>query len=793
MMQLKRAIRFVFAAAAAGVTSAAFAVGVTSEQALTAAGNWVRRDSVRMTAKFASSASTGVQTSADAAGRALYHVVNLASGGYVVTSGDTTLPPVIAFSGSGELDLDDAGNPLCALLERDMGRRIERVGGVGSASSLAGTVRKSAANYAASPFEMEWADLLDDVPDCANGAKVSASRESAPTDVRVAPLVKSKWAQDYWNGSETFNYYTPNNYVCGCVATAFAQIMRYWQMPRESVASRSFYCRVDGAKTLKRMYGGTYDWANMPLTESECTSDAQRQAIGRLLYDVGVASRMDWSRSASGTLGFTASQALKNVFGYASSQSYFDVTGWGLTTALASHTSFRDAILASLDAGMPCAIGVGGDDGGHEMVLDGYGFINSVIYTHISCGWSGSEDAWYNLLGEAVTSDAYDYMDELGYNIHPTVAGDVLSGRVLDASGGVVSGATVVLSLSGGQKATTTTNAKGIYAFRITAAGTYVVSAASGVKVGSTTASVAAMSEPTSAVIDDDGSYDTGASNGRLGNKWGVDVMLDRSAPYSIRFHKNDGTGTTASRSFDYGVKTRLPLLRSGLGWARGGFVFKGWATSQAKADAGIVWKGDWAYVSTAVQAGKTLDVYAIWEPDSGYYVIRFNKNDGSGAWRTVAFPFGTDKMLPTCAAGLGWKRNGKAFVGWSISTAKAANPQSAANIWKVDQDIVAKAVAVGGTLNVYAAWVDGYTIRFNKNDGSSVKRAQGFAMNAKTRIPASKNGLNWTRSGYVFKGWATSQAKANAGTIWKGDWAYVTNATSLGGVLNVYAIWARQ
>ena len=91
---------------------------------------------------------------------------------------------------------------------------------------------------------------------------------------------------------------------------------------------------------------------------------------------------------------------------------------------------------------MPCAVGVGSDYGGHEMVLDGYGFSGSVIYTHLNCGWSGSEDAWYNFLGEAVTSDGYDYMDELGYNIHPTTGGDVLSGRVLDSSGGGVSGAT---------------------------------------------------------------------------------------------------------------------------------------------------------------------------------------------------------------------------------------------------------------------------------------------------------------------------------------------------------------
>ena len=787
-MRFTRAFRLLtLAAAAAGAASAALAAGVTSEQAQTAARNWVSRSPARMTARFASSSVAGVQTSEDAAGRTLCHVVNLAGGGYVVTAGDTKLPPVIAFSDSGELDLSDAGNPLCSLLERDMGSRVERLS---AASPKATAAKNAAASQAASPFEAEWAELLDDNPAKAMKCAASASMQTSIPDVRVAPLVKSQWNQDYWNGYATFNYYTPNGYVSGCVATAFAQIMRYWQMPRASVAAQSFYCKVDDRKVSKSMYGGTYDWANMPLTEADCTSATQRKAIGRLLYDLGVASRMSWSRDSSGTLGFSGSQALKKVFGYASSQAYFDVSGWGLESALSKQTDFRDAILASLDAGMPCAVGVGSDYGGHEMVLDGYGFSGSVIYTHLNCGWSGSEDAWYNFLGEAVTSDGYDYMDELGYNIHPTTAGDVLSGRVLDSSGGGVSGATVVLSLNGDRKATTTTNAKGIYAFRISSAGTYAVSAEYGGRTGATTASVAAMSASTTAELDDDLEYNTSASNGRLGNKWGVNVTL--SDTYAIRFHKNDGSGATASRAFAYGVKTRLPLLRSGLGWARGGFVFKGWATSAAKAAAGTVWKGDWAYVSTAAQSGKTLDVYAVWAPDSGYYVIRFNKNDGSGAWRTVAFPFGTTRSLPTCAAGLGWMRGGKAFVGWAVSAAKAGSPV-VANIWKVDQDVVAKAAAAGATLDVYAAWVDGYAIRFHKNDGSALKRAQGFAMDTKTRIPASKNGLGWTRPGYVFKGWATSAAKAAAGTVWKGDWAYVTNATSLGGVLNAFAVWARQ
>lgn len=273
-----------------------------------------------------------------------------------------------------------------------------------------------------------------------------------------------------------------------------------------------------------------------------------------------------------------------------------------------------------------------------------------------------------------------------------------------------------------------------------------------------------------------------------------ITVTDNTTGPYTIRFNKNDGSGESSSWTFTYGTKMRLPLVKSRLGWARGGYVFRGWATSEANANAGKVWKDDWAVVSTAVQPGKTLNVYAIWDLDYGYYQIRFNRNDGSGAWRTVAFPYGTDKTLPSCKGGLGWTNDGYAFVGWSVSAAKAADPSKASNIWKPDQCAVAQPVEPGETLDVYAAWVKGYTIRFHKNTGTvpELIKAQGFRYGVETRLPALKNGLSWARDGFTFKGWATSSANADAGTIWRGDWAYVTTAASVGQVLNVWAVWEK-
>ena len=201
------------------------AVEVTPAQAQMAAKNWILKSPKKLTAKFGA-ANVGVPlTSRSAAGLALYHVVNLVDGGFVVTSGDTKLPPIIAFSESGELDVSDEGNPLRALLKRDLSKRIAALpvksNTLKFASASSGT---TAGSDDRSRFEEEWRTLLQ--PSKIAGDKKSYGAIDSLPDVRVSPMVQSRWGQSYWNGYATFNYYTPGKYVSGCVATAFSQIMR---------------------------------------------------------------------------------------------------------------------------------------------------------------------------------------------------------------------------------------------------------------------------------------------------------------------------------------------------------------------------------------------------------------------------------------------------------------------------------------------------------------------------------------------------------------------------------------
>ena len=189
----------------------------------------------------------------------------------------------------------------------------------------------------------------------------------------------------------------------------------------------------------------------------------------------------------------------------------------------------------------------------------------------------------------------------------------------------------------------------------------------------------------------DKASVSTAAAKGKT-----LTVYAIWKRAYKIRFIRNDGVGTMATKEFSCGVSSKLPTVAA-LGFARRGYDFKGWATTTAKARNGEAWKTDGQSVKDATSVGQTLDVYAIWSLKDSFYEIRFEKNDGTGKWRALGYEYGKNTALPSCGAGLGWTVAGKTFAFWSTSASGSK--------WKDDKAIVAKPVTAGKTLVVYAIW----------------------------------------------------------------------------------------
>ena len=517
---------------AAGIVSIqAPAREISSAEAGNAAAAWVRRDMAPLGVNISSAEVAEVSTAKDG-GVPLFHIVRMVGGGVVVTSAESGATPVVAFLGGGDIE-EAAGNPLWEVLCADMSNRIARIEAVRAESVAGGAkgVRLRATAVEADPFAAEeaaWAELLSEEGK-PQRPKLSASISDASgiSDLRVPALISTQWDQS--NGAG--NYYTPpfaigapSNYVCGCVALAGAQIANFWRFPVESRPQVSRDCYVNGAQASYMTMGGTYDWANMPdcFYYVSALTPAQKQAAGRLCYDFGVAAQMDWGLNGSGTSTLCLTPAFVEVFGYANAMSFFYAGGPAMSGKLA-----EKSILANLDAGCPVVLGLDG----HAVVADGYGYASSTLYTHLNFGWSGLADAWYNLPDVNVSYPSYrsSILHEVIYNIFPQEAGELLTGRVLDASGNPVSGATVTAT-NGSDAVTGTANARGIYALHVAGGKRWTVTAASGLAAGSLSVDVAASS---SAVFTRTGEGSTIYKTGTVGNSWGNDITVVAASGYA--------------------------------------------------------------------------------------------------------------------------------------------------------------------------------------------------------------------------------------------------------------------
>ena len=363
-------------------------------------------------------------------------------------------------------------------------------------------------------------------------------------DVRVAPLLQTEWGLGDFGGDKAFNLYTPNNYSCGCGATAFSQVMKYWRAPSKALDPKSYLCWQDGNSASFSTFGGSYDWDAMPAKEAECTEAAQRQALGRLVYDFGVASHVAWCNAAySFSSGMLCVDALKNYFEYASARTYMTSIA---QMGVAANDKYRNAMLASLDAGMPVVIGIRtAANEGHMVVVDGYGFDDAGnLFCHLNFGWKGNANLWYRLVDNTIVANdngevsEFVYIDEIEYNIHPSAAGDVVSGRVLDSNGNPVSGATVRFGLASGQPGSeVVTGASGIYSFRFATKGKYKVSA-SHPSLGSADRTVdipknganVELVTPIDFAVPYASFELMMTSEGVVANKWGEDIVLKASS-----------------------------------------------------------------------------------------------------------------------------------------------------------------------------------------------------------------------------------------------------------------------
>ncbi len=474
---------------------------VGSRQAAAAVRAWLRADGSPLQQSLGNRIQA-VETFNNNAGESLYYVVYLEPAGFVIVAADDWVEPIVAFAGHGRFD-PSPENPLGALVSNDLPGRIAKARGL-RAAAPEGPFLKA---------RNKWKQL-EQLDQAAPEAVLGLGTVS---DVRVPPFIQSRWSQDILqSGAACYNYYTPpygasspDNYPCGCSATAMAQLMRYYQHPVAGVGTAYFDITVDGVPEMLSLrggdgYGGAYIWANMPLVPGSA-SDAQRQAIGALTHDAGLTLNMDYAYDGSASDILDAKTALIQTFGYSSGVKGYN-NGYDLGTGLTR------MINPNMDAKYPVLLGITGSIGGHAVVCDGYGDNLGTLYHHLNLGWAGYDDAWYALPTIDTSQGTFTSVTKCVYNVYVTGTGEIISGRVVNPDDTPLANATVTATRTGGGTYTATTDPNGIYAL---------------VKVPSSSQYNLSVTKAGYAVTNRTVSTGTSIDNqGVSGNIWGADFTL---------------------------------------------------------------------------------------------------------------------------------------------------------------------------------------------------------------------------------------------------------------------------
>lgn len=197
-----------------------------------------------------------------------------------------------------------------------------------------------------------------------------------------------------WNQSAPFNTLCPTingtNAPTGCIATAMAQIMFYYQYPAKGMGNGSYSYPGYGGKTTirKKNINTEYRWTSMKNRYTPTDKD-EYNAVAQLMLDAGVASGMKYSLDGSGTNEWYAARGFVNNFCYDS------LAVNCLQRELYSDEEWMSLVHTEMEAQRP-VLYCGSDniDGGHAFVLDG---IDGNGMVHVNWGWGGTGNGWYDI------------------------------------------------------------------------------------------------------------------------------------------------------------------------------------------------------------------------------------------------------------------------------------------------------------------------------------------------------------------------------------------------------------
>nr|WP_294861004.1 C10 family peptidase [Prevotella sp.] len=314
---------------------------------------------IEMDAEVAASAKAAPRMSVSSAvspsATCYYVFANGEDKGFTIVSGDDRMPEVVGYSAQGTYDPDHLP-----------------------------------ANYVdfMKAYQETVEALLKGDAQVSGGLAEARQWRAERASSAVAPLLGGiKWNQMAPYNNMCPSYNGTNRAVTGCVATAMAQVMMYYQYPKELKATiKAYTAKSYGIQIPEISSGATYDWDNMLSDYSKSDySSAQADAVAKLMYHCGAAVEMDYGPSSGANV---TPAILATYFGYDADLMQ------DLTRTCFTLQQWMTLIDNELKAKRPILYSGQSSDGGHEFVCDGSD--GKGLY-HINWGWGGYQDGYFDL------------------------------------------------------------------------------------------------------------------------------------------------------------------------------------------------------------------------------------------------------------------------------------------------------------------------------------------------------------------------------------------------------------
>lgn len=301
-----------------------------------------------------------------------FFIFNNENGGFVIVSNHTSAAPILAYSFENKFEADNMPEGVRAWLEGQ--------------SEL---ILRQKDNDPETGIRQKWNDLI----------YPTKATQTVPKHVK---LETAQWSQRF-----------PYNSLCptingqdtptGCMATALAIVMRYWQWPKAGTGYIPEYYynpikgwgygqnKPEGVETVKGggyQLGYPYIWEEMPLyPDSEIEySWAQREAIATLMKDCGALLEMVYTPNGSGATLEKASNLQIHM--------YYDTSADFIAASYFSWDEWISILESEISKNRPVLMAGRDKIEKHAFVADGF---DENHYFHYNWGWGGAYNGFFSM------------------------------------------------------------------------------------------------------------------------------------------------------------------------------------------------------------------------------------------------------------------------------------------------------------------------------------------------------------------------------------------------------------